>query len=125
MTSVFIELSLPPPQCKPNGRYHWRAKMGPVKAYRCTAKMAAVAALGRMNPPKWKEARAQLTFYFRDRRRRDADNLLASAKQIFDGLTDAGVLDDDKGLSHNPVRCFVDKRTRVEVVVWPTTQENR
>lgn len=36
-----------------------------------------------------------LEFYFPDKRRRDPDNYSFSAKFIFDGLVDAGILIDD------------------------------
>ena len=43
-------------------------------------------------------------FRFGDKRRRDKDNLLASLKAAFDGLTDAGVWTDDSEATYLPVR---------------------
>ncbi|MGN6693889.1 MAG: hypothetical protein ACTHN0_06895, partial [Aquihabitans sp.] len=38
----------------------------------------------------------QLTWWVKDNRTRDADNLAEFEKRLFDGLVDAGVVDDDK-----------------------------
>lgn len=40
-------------------------------------------------------ADATMVFYFKGKRRRDADNYAACAKFIFDGLVKCGILDDD------------------------------
>jgi Holliday junction resolvase RusA-like endonuclease len=59
-------------------------------------------------------------FYFKDRRRRDADNLLASLKAVFDGLKDAGVIDDDAGFIHLPIEMDHDpKSPRVVIEIRP------
>ena len=61
---------------------------------------------------------SQATFYFRDLRRRDRDNLLASLKAAFDGLADAHILEDDSGLVHLPVRIEKDRENpRVELEI--------
>ena len=52
------------------------------------------AAVGRNKPPKpFSRARVVLTYYFPTRGRRDPDNY--AGKMILDGLTAAGVLEDD------------------------------
>ena len=57
-------------------------------------------------------------FFFKTRRRRDRDNLLASLKAAFDGLADAGLVADDSGLIHMPVEQYIDRADpRVELVV--------
>lgn len=69
---------------------------------------------------RWREAEAQATFYFKDKRNRDADNLLASLKPAFDGIADAGVVVNDCGLHHKPVKRSVDKNDpRVVIVIRP------
>jgi len=63
-------------------------------------------------------ARVTARFFFRNRRRRDRDNLLASLKPAFDGLADAGVVGNDSGMVHMPVEQYVDRTNpRVELVV--------
>jgi len=109
-----ITLPLPPRELSPNWRGHWAQKAKAVKKYRQLAWAVAMSET-RCN---WPTANAQATFYFRDRRRRDRDNLLASLKSAFDGLTDAGVIDDDSGLTHLPVIVEYDKANpRVEITV--------
>lgn len=118
MTELRITLA-PPHRClSPNARCHFMAKANAVKAYRFDAGIKARAFIGRAKCPAWKRATAQATFYVKVNRRRDADNALASLKPVFDGLRDAGVIDDDSGLVHLPVEFVVDKRRpRVEVTV--------
>jgi len=63
-------------------------------------------------------ARVTARFFFKTRRRRDRDNLLASLKPAFDGLADAGLVVDDSGLIHMPVEQHIDRTDpRVELVV--------
>lgn len=51
------------------------------------------AAVKRKPQKPFKKARVRITYYFPDRRRRDPDNY--SGKFILDGLTGAGVIEDD------------------------------
>jgi len=68
--------------------------------------------------PRWEKAMASLTFYFKTNGRRDADNMLASCKAYFDGITDGGLLADDSGLGHYPVVMLKDKdNPRVEIKI--------
>lgn len=46
------------------------------------------------------EADIVCVFYFKDKRRRDRDNLLASLKAAFDGIADAGIVSDDSSFRH-------------------------
>lgn len=97
--TVTIYLPLPPAALKPNARVHWRTKAKATKAYRETARWAALVP----HPSAWKSAEIQAHFRFKQDRRRDRDNLLASLKAAFDGLVDARLLADDSGLTHLPV----------------------
>lgn len=51
------------------------------------------SAIGKNKPKKMDKAIVSITYYFKDRRRRDPDNY--SGKFILDGLVRAGVLEDD------------------------------
>lgn len=123
-----IEISLPPRELSPNHTVGSRGgrlgKSRKVKAYREAARWLAMYALAeRGGLTLWPAATARCTFYHRDRRRRDRDNLLASLKSAFDGLVDAGVLVDDAGLTHLPVVMEIDReRPRVEIEVWPVIE---
>lgn len=104
--TLHLIIPAPPKVLHPNSRPHWRAKAAATKKYRNAVGAIAMSSL---NAPRWESASCKATFYVRDRRRRDADNALASLKAAFDGLRDAGVIKDDSGLSHEPVEFAVDR----------------
>jgi len=116
IVEVVIILGLPDRRLSPNARVCWQAKSRAVKAYRSEAFF-----IGQRFPTRWKAAEAESTFFFRDKRRRDRDNLLASLKAAFDGIAAAGVVEDDADLTHLPVRVEVDKANpRVEIKIRRT-----
>lgn len=51
-------------------------------------------------PYPWPSATVQLTFH--SSMMRDRDNMLAKAKSLFDGLADAGLIGNDRMLTHEP-----------------------
>lgn len=118
-----VTLRLPPRELSPNytvgSRGGRMGKSAKTKDYREASHWAAVCA-ATDGPYRWPAASVQARFFFRDRRRRDRDNLLASLKAAFDGLADAGVVQDDAGLTHLPVIVDVDKANpRVELHITP------
>lgn len=116
IAEVVVTLRLPDRRLSPNARVCWQAKSRAVKAYRTSAFF-----IGQCFPMRWKAAEAEATFFFRDKRRRDRDNLLASLKAAFDGIAAAGVVEDDADLTHLPVRVEVDKADpRVEIKIRRT-----
>lgn len=99
---MLIVLPPLPKELSPNARTHWAVRARAVKRTRadaCVTTMAAMRECG--EPGGWVSARVKLTFFCK--RRADGDNRLASAKAIFDGMVDAGLLADDSGLTHLPV----------------------
>jgi crossover junction endodeoxyribonuclease RusA len=113
--SMVIVLPLPPRELSPNARPHWAAKARAVKHYREAAYLSSLAE--RPCRPL-QAARVTARFFFRTRRRRDRDNLLASLKPAFDGIADARVVANDAGMIHMPVEQYVDRRDpRIEIVV--------
>jgi crossover junction endodeoxyribonuclease RusA len=117
---LLVTLPLPPSALSPNARVHWRKKADAVKEYRAAAKVAARLALWRDVAPRWDRATVQATFYLRRRRNLDGDNALAWIKAGIDGLADAGVVANDSGFTHLPVRVEIDReRPRVELLVTP------
>lgn len=120
MTERKIILPLPAKWLKPNttiasmaGRM---AKSSATKKYRAAACEAAKAAGEDFGPLK--HAEVQCFFYYKDARRRDKDNCLASMKAAFDGIADAGWVEDDADMTHLPVKINKDKdNPRVEIVV--------
>jgi Holliday junction resolvase RusA-like endonuclease len=84
----------PPRALSANGRSHWRAKAEHVRAYRETARLAALAAGAE---PVAGSVRLRLTYgWERGRKRVDFDNGVALAKAAIDGIVDAGVMGDDR-----------------------------
>jgi Holliday junction resolvase RusA-like endonuclease len=115
-----LTLPLPSPVLSPNGRGHVMTKSSATKKYRKAAKLEAENALDGHTPPRWKRAQAQAVFYFRVDRRRDRDNLAASLKAAWDGIADAGVVENDCGLTHLPPVLRVDRDApRVEITLTP------
>jgi crossover junction endodeoxyribonuclease RusA len=114
---VTFTLPLPPRSLSPNARQHYMAKARDTKEYRTRAKVEGWK-IPASNRPGWTEAIATTVVFAPNRRRRDRDNLLASLKSAFDGLVDAGILADDAGLHHAPLRIEYDKDDpRVEITV--------
>jgi Holliday junction resolvase RusA-like endonuclease len=123
--TLTVTIPLPPRELSPNYTVGSRGarlgKAAKIRKYRQAAYLAGLAAINRRAAPKWVAATARATFYVRDRRRRDADNALASLKAAFDGLKDAGIVADDSGITHLPVVFVLDKQhPRVEITVHAT-----
>ena len=113
MTPLTIVLPLPPKECSPNWRGHWAKKRIAVHNARTlawahthqllghyvdTAPATATWASSSTNPhaiPQ-QHIRVSLTFILPDNRRRDTDNLYASCKAYFDGISDALRIDDSR-----------------------------
>jgi crossover junction endodeoxyribonuclease RusA len=94
---MLIELPFPPADLNPNrknGR-HWGATHATKTTYRDTCWALALKASSGFFPPAG-DIPLRLTFVQPDRRRRDRDNLLASAKAALDGLAAALKVDDSR-----------------------------
>ena len=89
-----IELDhLPDPRLSPNARLHY---MLLYKAKR-EAKEKAFAIAKKVGVPDkpYHKSHITITWVAKDKRRRDADNLLASSKGYIDGIVAAKVIEDD------------------------------
>ena len=84
---------LPPAECSPNSRAHWRAK-GEAVAIAKDEAIAAVREQGWSGPPI-QLALIQVSWGVKDKRKRDTDNFVARTKPFIDGLIKAGVIADD------------------------------
>lgn len=116
-----ITLPLPPKALSPNARVHWAAKARAVRGYRARAMVMARRA-GR--PHGWGEATVRITWYAKTRTHPDPDNALASLKAGIDGITEAGVLADDRALRYEPIAFAVDReRPRVEIEIVPAREQ--
>lgn len=63
-------------------------------------------------PPLWAKARVRVTWRCTKRIHPDPDNIIACLKSAFDGLADAGVVVNDRGLW--PERPIIETRA-----AWP------
>ena len=93
---VFV-LPWPAPELSPNARVHWTVRAVAVRVARDWAYFEARE--WRRNTdqrmPLPTPVTADVTFVVTDRRRLDADNMLAALKPTWDGFVDAGLLEDD------------------------------
>lgn len=117
-----------PDRClSPNARSHWAVRSKAAKRQHAVAFFDTVEVLEMpgvtFQPAETNGVRCR--WFFRDRRRRDADNLLASMKHAFDGIAEAlGV--DDRTFVHWPAVIGYDRdRPRVEVDLWPIGSEGQ
>jgi len=84
---------LPPAECSPNSRAHWRAK-GEAVAIAKDEAIAAVREQGWSGPPI-QLALIQVSWGVKDKRKRDTDNFVARTKPFIDGIVFTGVIADD------------------------------
>lgn len=78
-----------------NARVHWAVKARATKAAREYAWAVTLNATGAIKK-SWPGARLALTFNPPDKRRRDEQNCIISAKALIDGIADALGIDDSK-----------------------------
>lgn len=91
-----ISLPWPSSDLSPNARLHWAAKARAVKQARSLAAWEAAASRQFERLKGAERLSARLTFSPPDERRRDTDNMLASAKPYIDGIADVIGVDDSK-----------------------------
>ena len=120
--SCIIVLPLPnrvlSPNCPVASHRTRMMKARATKAYRAKAEEEAIQQ--RVETGPWKRAQARLTFYWKDKRRRDIRNAESMMKAAYDGIVDAGVLADDSYdvLTHQPTVFEHDPECpRVEIVI--------
>ena len=120
MRSITIILDhLPPPSLSPNRlrTLHWTERSDLMRTAR--------EEVGWLAKSQWKEekpmmrARISYEFLIKDRRKRDADNLLAACKPFTDGLIDAGVIfyDDMAHLEYGLIRAVYDFKDETIITV--------
>lgn len=88
-----------------------------VKSYREHAREEAMVSAERnaLDQP-FSEVTIQAAFYRKRNTPMDGDNALAMLKPAFDGLQDAGIVTNDRQITHKPVLFFKDVESpRVEL----------
>jgi crossover junction endodeoxyribonuclease RusA len=92
---ISVTLPWPSRRLSQNGSHgHWSTKAKAVKAARSEAFYATRAVI--TIKPNWTAAQVALTFCPPDRRRRDLQNCIGSAKALVDGIADALGIDDSR-----------------------------
>ena len=117
-----IVIPLPPPATHPNSsaaRGHWSVKSNAAKKQRgdgCWATLYAMQEAGIEGRPHWPAASIQATFHKPDpnAKRSDRDGLNAWLKATIDGIVDAGLLDDDRGVLLQPAIELLGKQSDSE-----------
>ena len=123
--TITLRLPWPPRELSPNvaRRLHWAKKAAAAKTYReqCgwEARLSPSALLHPTRRMLTSPVLATTTFYVKDKIRRDIDNLMASIKPLWDGIVDAGILQDDshKHLRHAEPQLVVGDEKYVEVTL--------
>ena len=121
-----IVLDLPPTDLSPNTRVHWARKAKVVRQYRRHAKDAAMSAAFEQDLRcPFETPVVQIAYFNRRKIKPDADNILATLKSAWDGLTDSGVWADDRFCFFFPVRRCCDKANpRVEITITERLPDN-
>lgn len=121
---MLIDLPLPHKLLHPNGRtrkHLYRAAL--ITKARGDAKLAGIAARYDANQRHpWKRATLAATFYVKHHNDMDEDGLIAWLKAYRDGLADAGIVENDRGITNGPhVVVKGAKHPRVEIVIEEAT----
>lgn len=121
--SMSIQLPIPPSCLNPNTAAHYQAKARARAQQRADAGTYASGQF-RGPGPKWDKVRIKLAWFAKDDNRiPDFDNAIASIKGVFDGLQDAGVVINDRGVQGVDLDRSIDKaRPRIEVTVTPIVE---
>ena len=91
-STIKITLPIPDSRIAPNSRKHYMAQNKIRGKHRELAKATAMA----LAPKKPLEnVMLVRTFYLKNKRRRDGDNLASACKAYLDGIVDAKVIKDD------------------------------
>lgn len=98
---------------------HWAVKAKAVKAARTAAKKEAERVLEGAPPPRWEKAKLVVTFFLLPKHRgQDPTNAIYSLKAYIDGLEDAGIVKNDRGLfPERPRFVKTDRMPRVELEI--------
>ena len=129
MNLIQITLPLPDKRLRGNARGCTRgamfARAGAAKSYRRTAYWTAREAMRGSVAPMWERAVSRVIWFLpKHGKCQDQDNAIRSLKAAFDGLQDAGVLDNDRGLVHAEHLFASDwDRPRVEITVKPLPEK--
>ena len=87
MSTLRIEIpGLPPRECSPNARAHWKVRSLTAQDYKEVVTMLANVERHKAHWTAPDKAKVHVVFVLPDRRRRDRDNLITRAKPLIDAL---------------------------------------
>lgn len=109
MTSVQIVVPFPPRCLWSNSRTDRRFSTKDRQAFKTACHLCALERLGELDDLPWPGAASAAVFYNPDRRHRDPDNANASLKYAHDAVVKAGLLENDRHLTHLPPQMDYDK----------------
>lgn len=123
MNSITIVCGHPSNKLSPHANGHWHEKAELTKKAREGGYVAALAAMGGCEPPRWKAAKMHIRAFFADRCRWDQMNYIAALKAKVDGFADAGIVANDRGLRLGEVDLdgIDPKDPRVEITIEPVS----
>jgi Holliday junction resolvase RusA-like endonuclease len=130
MPTVILQLPIPANCLRPNGRGSAFVRRQVVRFHRLAAIVDAHRALddagllSNGRGPKWESATYKLRVFY-PHQEPDEDNIIASIKSYLDGIQDAGVIANDKGLRIAGVtrqKCE-DGMPRVEIEITETQKQ--
>lgn len=126
MDRLLIIMPIPDARLSQNGRTHWIVAHKIKAEARGSARITALAALGKSKPPKWGKVRVDVAYFWKTAAKRDRDNARARLKSVFDGFTDAGIWDDDSAIVDDSLSMGKDaKNPRVEITITPVAGKGR
>lgn len=114
---VKLTLPLPPSDCWPNRSVRSWRKYAKARKW---LKAVTIVKCQQQDVPQVgvREATAQATFYFGDKRHRDRDGAASSLKSVWDGLETYGLLENDKFLKPlMPILAYDKENPRLEIVI--------
>jgi hypothetical protein len=123
---ITLQLPIPEKALWPNDRINAFVKRQAIRRARHAAvyeAMRCLTDLGMTRGPKWERAKYYVTLYKTTTRFPDEDNLIAALKPYLDGIQDAGIVRNDKGLRiAGTGYVVVPSMPRVEIDVWEDKQ---
>lgn len=118
--AITITLPLPERGLSPNARTHWAGLHRLRRQAKERAQLLTLQAMteaGSLGTP-WRSATVKVRWYDKQDYGRDRDNALASLKAYIDGTALAGLVDDDRYYTFEPVDIEIDKANpRVELEI--------
>lgn len=122
MKSVTVTIPVPHRSLSPNARAYWAVKAKHKQNARHTAQILTLKET-KCSIHNWPTASVAVVWFARTASglRMDHDNIIGSLKGTIDGIADAGLLADDRGVTWLPPRVEVDKlNPRIEITITKT-----